>query len=71
MSVCLSSLENFDIGGPRERMPEGLIEAFGYLKKAAATVNQNFGLDPKIAGAIIKAADEVPVYSFSLFLLFV
>jgi len=53
------SLENFDIGGPRERMPEGLIEAFGYLKKAAATVNQNFGLDPKIAGAIIKAADEV------------
>ena len=29
------------------------------LKKAAATVNKEFGLDPKIADAICQAADEV------------
>ncbi|CAG8768091.1 12460_t:CDS:2, partial [Acaulospora morrowiae] len=33
------SLQNFDIGGPTERMPDPLIKAFGVLKKAAATVN--------------------------------
>ncbi|SNX84191.1 probable FUM1 - fumarate hydratase [Melanopsichium pennsylvanicum] len=53
------SLQNFDIGGPQERMPEPLIEAFGVLKKAAATVNKSFGLDPKVADAICQAADEV------------
>lgn len=31
----------------------------GILKKAAAHVNQEFGLDPKIVDAISKAADEV------------
>ena len=40
-------------------MPVGLIEAFGYLKKAAASVNEGFGLDPKVAKAIQQAADEV------------
>jgi len=29
------------------------------LKRAAAEVNQDYGLDPKIANAIIKAANEV------------
>jgi aspartate ammonia-lyase len=29
------------------------------LKRAAAEVNQDYGLDPKIADAIMKAADEV------------
>ncbi|CCF51284.1 hypothetical protein NDA11_001113 [Ustilago hordei] len=53
------SLQNFDIGGPQERMPEPLIEAFGVLKKAAATVNKSYGLDPKVADAICQAADEV------------
>ncbi|ORE01501.1 fumarate hydratase precursor rhizopus oryzae [Rhizopus microsporus var. microsporus] len=53
------SLQNFDIGGPGERMPEPLIRAFGVLKKAAATVNMTYGLDPKIGEAIQKAADEV------------
>ncbi|ORX86708.1 fumarate hydratase [Basidiobolus meristosporus CBS 931.73] len=53
------SLQNFDIGGPRERMPEPLIKAFGVLKKAAAIVNMSYGLDPKIGNAIIQAADEV------------
>uniref|UniRef100_A0A8C9LFS4 Fumarate hydratase, mitochondrial n=1 Tax=Pavo cristatus TaxID=9049 RepID=A0A8C9LFS4_PAVCR len=35
-----------------------VIRAFGILKRAAAEVNQDYGLDPKIANAIVKAADE-------------
>lgn len=31
----------------------------GILKKAAAIVNKDYGLDPKIAEAISKAADDV------------
>lgn len=31
----------------------------GILKKAAAIVNKEYGLDPKIADSIAKAADEV------------
>ncbi|KAI8640324.1 fumarate hydratase precursor rhizopus oryzae [Parasitella parasitica] len=53
------SLQNFDIGGKNERMPEPLIRAFGVLKKAAATVNMTYGMDPKVGEAIQKAADEV------------
>ncbi|CAG8503411.1 1633_t:CDS:10 [Ambispora leptoticha] len=53
------SLQNFDIGGPTERMPEPLIKAFGVLKRAAATVNITYGLDPKIGNTIIEAANEV------------
>jgi len=53
------SLQNFDIGGPTERLPPPLIRAFGVLKKAASIVNTGYGLDPKIAGAIQKAADDV------------
>ena len=40
-------------------MPVPVVRAFGILKKAAAQANVNFGLDPKIAQAIIQAADEV------------
>lgn len=40
-------------------MPPPLIEAFGVLKKAAANVNQTYGLPKEIADAIGKAADEV------------
>lgn len=36
-----------------------MIKAFGILKKAAAKVNVEFGLDEKIANAIISASDEV------------
>lgn len=36
-----------------------VITAMGTLKKAAALVNKDYGLDPKIADAISKAADEV------------
>ncbi len=51
---------NFPVGDPTsERMPLPVIKAFGILKKAAAEVNQEFGLDAKIADAISKAADEV------------
>ncbi|EIN14167.1 fumarate hydratase [Punctularia strigosozonata HHB-11173 SS5] len=53
------SLQNFDIGGPTERLPPPLIKAFGILKKAASVVNATYGLDPKVAGAIQSAADEV------------
>jgi fumarate hydratase class II len=53
------SLQNFDIGGPAERLPEPLIKAFGVLKKAASVVNVSYGLDPKIGGAIQQAADDV------------
>lgn len=53
------SLQNFDIGGPTERLPPPLIKAFGIIKKAAARVNTEYGLDPKIAGAIQQAADDV------------
>jgi fumarate hydratase class II len=46
-------------GGTAERMPQPLIKAFGVLKKAAATINETYGLDPKVADHIRKAADEV------------
>lgn len=52
------SFENFKIG--EERMPKPLIRALGIQKKAAAMVNkEQKELDPKIADAIIKAAEEV------------
>lgn len=53
------SVMNFPIGGETERMPYPVITAMGVLKKAAALVNKEYGLDPKIAEAISKAADEV------------
>ncbi|CAN3377271.1 hypothetical protein DIURU_003479 [Diutina rugosa] len=54
------SKHNFKIGGPAARMPLPVVHAFGILKKAAATVNEELGaLDPKLADAIKKAATEV------------
>ncbi|KAF5377630.1 hypothetical protein D9615_005292 [Tricholomella constricta] len=53
------SLQNFDIGGPTERLPPPLIKAFGVVKKAASIVNITYGLDPKLGQAIQQAADEV------------
>ncbi|XP_015126245.1 fumarate hydratase, mitochondrial isoform X2 [Diachasma alloeum] len=55
----LRSVMNFPIGDSFERMPYGVIVAMGILKKAAAEVNKEFGLDPKISEAISKAADDV------------
>lgn len=59
LMVTCRSLQNFDIGGPTERLPEPLIKAFGVLKKAASIVNVTYGLDPKIGRAIQDAADDV------------
>ncbi|KAB2015787.1 hypothetical protein ES319_D08G050600v1 [Gossypium barbadense] len=53
------SLQNFDIGGASERMPEPIIRAFGVLKKCAAKVNMEYGLDQSIGKAIMQAAQEV------------
>jgi fumarate hydratase class II len=60
------SLQNFDIGGPTERLPPPLIKAFGVVKKAAAIVNVGYGLDPKIGEAIQQAADEVSLRNCSV-----
>ena len=52
------SLQNFRIGG--ERMPDALIRAYGYVKKAAARINEASGrLTPELSAAIQQAADEV------------
>ncbi|TXK74855.1 class II fumarate hydratase [Paenibacillus sp. N3.4] len=52
------SYENFKIG--TERMPVRLIQAFAWLKKAAAQVNLELGgLKPEKALAISQAADEI------------
>ena len=53
------SLGNFKINQPQDRMPPPIVRAFGVLKGAAATVNMNFGLDPKLGKAIQQAASEV------------
>ncbi|KRT84417.1 hypothetical protein AMK59_2600, partial [Oryctes borbonicus] len=55
----LRSVINFPIGGEFERMPIQVVKAMGTLKKAAAIVNKEFGLDPKLADAISQAADDV------------
>src|SRR5688572_2670756 len=52
------SLQNFRIGG--ERMPLPLIRALGTIKRAAAETNRELGvLDPPVADAIVRAAQEV------------
>ncbi|TMW62384.1 hypothetical protein Poli38472_009877 [Pythium oligandrum] len=54
------SLQNFPIGGDRERMPLPVIKAFGVVKKCAAKYNVNKGkLDKELAELIVKAADDV------------
>jgi fumarate hydratase class II len=52
------SFENFKIGG--ERFPREFIRAYGILKKAAASVNNQFGiLEESIKSAIHNAVGEV------------
>ncbi|KAI9594054.1 fumarate hydratase [Syncephalis fuscata] len=53
------SLQNFDIGGDAERMPEPVVRAFGIVKHAAAQVNLTYGMDERVGNAIIQAATEV------------
>ncbi|PVV04025.1 hypothetical protein BB560_001482 [Smittium megazygosporum] len=50
---------NFRIAQETDKMPYPVISAMGILKKAAASVNKNFGLDPKVSDAIQAAAQEV------------
>lgn len=62
MITCTStrSLQNFNIGGKSERMPEPLIRAYGVLKMACAHVNMELGvLDGRVGNAIVDAATEV------------
>jgi fumarate hydratase, class II len=52
------SLIHFSIGN--DRMPKEVYHAYGYVKKAAALVNEADGrLQKEIASAIVAAADEV------------
>ena len=52
------SLINFDIVD--DKMPRGVVRAFGILKQAAAKVNSDLGqLDSDVAKLIISAAEEV------------
>ena len=52
------SLQNFKIGW--EKQPKPVIRALGVVKRAAAEANLALGkLDPKIAAAIVAAAQEV------------
>ncbi len=52
------SLGNFKIGW--EKQPQPVIRALGIVKRAAAEANMELGrLDPKVAAAIIAAAQEV------------
>ncbi|KAL0485490.1 fumarate hydratase [Acrasis kona] len=54
------SLQNFKIGDSRERMPIEVIHAYGYLKKAAAIINNKYGgLDEKLTKVICDVADEL------------
>lgn len=58
-AMTARSLQNFDIGGPTEKMPQPIIKAMAILKRSAAIVNKRFGLEDKIADTIVKAADEI------------
>ncbi len=52
------SLQNFKIG--EQKMPQEIIRAFAYLKKAAALTNQDCGVLPaEKAELIAKACDEI------------
>jgi fumarate hydratase class II len=53
------SIENFKIGEPAS-MPKEIIEAFAYLKKAAAQANKDLGVLPaEKLDLIAKACDEI------------
>lgn len=56
----LRALENFNITGITQSSQPLFIQAFGYVKKAAAITNRDCGvLDPKLAEAIIYGSDEL------------
>lgn len=54
------SMYHFKIGGERNRMPQEIIEAFAYLKKAAATTNHACGVLSKEKAELIgTVCDEI------------
>jgi len=54
------SIDNFKIAQDINRMPKEIIEAFAYLKKAAAITNQEAGVLPKNKSVLIgKVCDEI------------
>lgn len=54
------SINNFKIGGEKNRMPIEIIHAFAILKKAAALTNAELGvLEPAKAEIIAKVCDEI------------
>ncbi|OMJ26105.1 putative fumarate hydratase, mitochondrial [Smittium culicis] len=53
------SLQNFKIANKTDKMPIAVIHAMAVLKKAAAIVNTEFGLDSKVSEAIQSACQEV------------
>jgi fumarate hydratase class II len=54
------SIENFKIARDTNRMPKEIIEAFAYLKKAAAITNQEAGVLSKTKAAMIgRVANEI------------
>jgi aspartate ammonia-lyase len=56
----MRAVENFAISGVPMRNFAHFINAFGYVKKAAARANSELKcLDAKIADAIVKASDEI------------
>ncbi|MEZ5710960.1 MAG: class II fumarate hydratase [Blastomonas sp.] len=52
------SLKNFPFG-PRETMPMEIVHGLAIVKKAAAAVNRQHGLEAELADAIDRAADEI------------
>ncbi|WP_026462420.1 aspartate ammonia-lyase [Adhaeribacter aquaticus] len=56
----MRALENFNITGITNASEPAFIQAFGYVKKAAALANRDLGvLDPKLAEAIVFACDKL------------
>ncbi|KAH8307001.1 hypothetical protein KR044_003136 [Drosophila immigrans] len=55
----MRSVNMFPIGGVEERMPRLIIIALGIIKKAAADVNRDNGLDADVYDAISRATDDV------------
>lgn len=54
------SIDNFRIAQDINRMPKEIIEAFAYLKKAAAITNQEAGVLPKNKSVLIgRVCDEI------------
>lgn len=56
-----SSLQNFKIGGGNrgERMPLPVVHAMALVKKAAALVNVQFGLQSDMSNTIARVCDEI------------